>query len=105
MTITELVPAVQKLSQKDKLLLVKVIVEMVESENFPTQTNTNSDTETDKSEITEEEELDLAEQIAFMNKPIEEQNRIFAEQAETMRPYYEQNAEWKEWLAGDIVEY
>ena len=41
----------------------------------------------------------------FLRLPLEERRRILEEQAEIMRPYYEQNTEWREFLSGDIVEY
>lgn len=114
MTITELMPTVKKLSQQDKLLLIQMIVqEMVETENVANQNPLNIDTDnslkTAVAEIHAEEEdeddFTLEEIVAFLKKPLAERNRILAEQAEAMRPYYEQNTEWKEWLAGDIVEY
>lgn len=115
MTITELMPTVKKLSKTDKLLLIQMIVqEMVETENVSNQNlleidvDNPSETATDETYVEEEEDEDdftLEERIAFLKKPLAERNRILAEQAEAMKPYYEQNTEWKEWLAGDIVEY
>ena len=116
MTITELIPTVKKLSKTDKLLLIQMIVqEMVETETVSNQNllkiDVDNSSETAAAETqTEEDEEDeddfaLQEIIAFLKKPLAERNRILEEQAEAMKPYYEQNTEWKEWLAGDIVEY
>ncbi|MBI4641978.1 MAG: hypothetical protein HY731_14910 [Candidatus Tectomicrobia bacterium] len=55
--------------------------------------------------IKTEQPLSLIERRAFMKLPLEERRRILAEQAEKMAAYYEQDSEWKELQAGDIVEY
>ncbi len=49
--------------------------------------------------------LSLIERRAFMKLPLEERRRILSEQAEKMAPHYEQDREWKELQAGDLVEY
>lgn len=123
MAITELIPTVKGLSHADKLLLLQVLVqELVEANELTDNQQIDSpsdhlDTlpvldEIDSSEeiessLTEDEEdaLALAERYAFLKKPIEERRRILSEQAEAMQSHYEQNTEWKELMAGDIVEY
>lgn len=42
---------------------------------------------------------------AFLRLPLSERRRILAAQAEKMAAYYEEDGEWREWLAGDVVEY
>lgn len=49
--------------------------------------------------------LSLAQRRAFMQLPLEERRRILAQQAEEMTVPYQQNTEWQEIQAGDIVEY
>lgn len=41
----------------------------------------------------------------FLSLPIGERRRILAEQAEKLADQYELDSTWKEWSAGDIVEY
>jgi hypothetical protein len=49
--------------------------------------------------------LSLEQRIAFLKLPISERRRILQVQAESMVTHYEQNSEWKEFMAGDIVDY
>jgi hypothetical protein len=42
---------------------------------------------------------------SILKLPIAERRRILAEQAEAIAFHYEQDTEWKELQAGDIVEY
>ncbi|MER3435414.1 MAG: hypothetical protein C4288_18920 [Leptolyngbya sp. ERB_1_1] len=42
---------------------------------------------------------------AFLKLPIAERRRILAEQANAIAAHYEQDTEWRELQAGDIVEY
>jgi hypothetical protein len=53
----------------------------------------------------QEDLLTLQERYAFLKLPLAERRRILAEQAEAMQAHYQQNPEWKELMAGDIVEY
>ena len=110
MTITGIIPTVKGLSHTDKLLLLQVLVkELLTAEGVSEKMLL--DEQPPQPEIlleeqeNEEDALDLAKQVAFLKKPLEERRRIMAEQAETMKVHYEQNTDWKEWLAGDIVEY
>lgn len=42
---------------------------------------------------------------AFLRLPLVERRRILKEQSDKMAAHYETDGEWREWLAGDIVEY
>ncbi|MEM9163146.1 MAG: hypothetical protein AAGC54_08760 [Cyanobacteria bacterium P01_F01_bin.4] len=116
MAITKLIPAVKALSHTDKLLLLQVLVQaLLEAE--PGAAQGHQDDSAHRSvegpaavevpTITEDEEDEIAleERYAFLKKPLEERKRILAEQAETMQFHYGQNTEWKELMAGDIVDY
>lgn len=46
----------------------------------------------------------LERRRAFLRLPKKERDRLFAEQAEILAPYYENDTEWREWLAGDIID-
>ncbi|MBH8562739.1 hypothetical protein I8748_11200 [Nostoc sp. CENA67] len=41
----------------------------------------------------------------FMKLPLEERQRILAEQAELMLLHYQQDKEWQELEAGDLIDY
>jgi hypothetical protein len=41
----------------------------------------------------------------FMKLSLEERRRILAQQAEVMLPHYQQNTEWQELEAGDLIDY
>jgi predicted component of type VI protein secretion system len=47
----------------------------------------------------------LEHRRAFLQLPIAERRRILAEQADAIAFHYEQDSEWRELQAGDIVEY
>ena len=49
--------------------------------------------------------LSLRECRRFLKLPKEERERILSEQAEKMVDFYENDTEWREWLAGPIIEY
>ena len=107
-TIADLVPKVKDLSRSDKLLLIQMIVqEMIATEIGADRQTESASAKANTSELIREDEdsRDLEAIKAFLKKPAEERKRIMAEQAEAMQFHYEQNTEWKEWLAGDIVEY
>jgi len=42
---------------------------------------------------------------AFLRLPPTERYRLLAEQAEQLREHYQQDSEWRELEAGDLVEY
>ncbi|GAP95227.1 hypothetical protein [Leptolyngbya sp. NIES-2104] len=50
-------------------------------------------------------ESTLEQRKAFLRLPLAERQRILAEQADALTFHYEQDTEWKELQAGDIVEY
>ncbi len=41
----------------------------------------------------------------FLKLPLSERRRILTQQAADMENHYQQNKDWKEFLAGDIIEY
>ncbi len=49
--------------------------------------------------------LSLSDRRAFLKLPMEERRRLLTEQAEAMAEHYQQNTEWQELQAGDIIEY
>ncbi len=49
--------------------------------------------------------LTLTERQAFLRLPLEERHRLLADRAEAMKEHYKQDAEWKDFVAGDIIEY
>ena len=49
--------------------------------------------------------LPSIERKAFMKLPLEERRRLLAQQAEKLLEHYEQDNDWKDLEAGDIVEY
>jgi hypothetical protein len=49
--------------------------------------------------------MTLEQRKAFLKLPLAERHRILAEQAEAIAFHYEQDTEWKELQAGDIIEY
>ena len=46
-----------------------------------------------------------SERRRFLQLPKEERDRILSEQAKEMADFYENDTEWREWLAGPIIEY
>ena len=74
----------------------------VEYSIIVTQTEkTQSDT------IATQQPLSLCDRHAFLQLAleVEEHRRILAEQAEAMELHYQQNTEWQELEAGDLIEY
>lgn len=55
--------------------------------------------------VESQQSLTLAQRRAFMQLPLQERRRILAEQAEAMMEHYQQDTEWQELLAGDILDY
>lgn len=53
----------------------------------------------------ESESLSLDQRQAFLKLPIEERRRILEAQAEKMISHYQEDSEWKELMAGDIIDY
>ncbi|WP_017324366.1 hypothetical protein [Synechococcus sp. PCC 7336] len=109
MTIAELIPTVKELSHTDQLLLLQVLVqELLQAEGVTEKQlleGSSSQPAVSSFEDDDNGDLTLEERRDFLEKPLVERRRILAEQAEAIQTHYEQNTEWKEWLAGDIVEY
>jgi hypothetical protein len=49
-------------------------------------------------------ELTLDERRAFLHKPLAERRAILARQAEEMLTHYQSSSEWRELMAGDILD-
>ncbi len=50
-------------------------------------------------------DLTLEQRRAFLKLPLSERRRILGQQAAEMENHYQQNTDWKEFLAGDIIDY
>ena len=50
-------------------------------------------------------DLTLEQRRAFLKLPLSERRRILSQQAAEMENHYQQNTDWKEFLAGDIIDY
>jgi uncharacterized protein YuzE len=55
--------------------------------------------------IATQQPLSLCDRRAFLQLPLEERRRILGEQAEAMALHYQQDTEWQELQAGDLIEY
>ncbi len=53
----------------------------------------------------EETQLSLRDRIAFLKLPLIERRRILARQADKMVNHYQNDSEWRELMAGDIIDY
>ncbi|WP_310426439.1 hypothetical protein [Chamaesiphon sp. VAR_48_metabat_135_sub] len=53
---------------------------------------------------TSSSELTLAERRAFLRQPLAERRSILAQQAEEMLTHYQSSTEWRELMAGDIID-
>lgn len=53
----------------------------------------------------DQSQLTLSERRDFLKLPIAERRRILAQQAAELTDHYQQNTEWQEWSAGEIIEY
>jgi hypothetical protein len=53
----------------------------------------------------EEQSISLEKRQAFLKLPLAERRRILENQAEIMVSHYQQNSDWQELMAGDIIEY
>lgn len=53
----------------------------------------------------EEQTLTLEERQDFLKLPMSERRRILETQAEAMLAHYQQDSEWQELMAGDIIDY
>ncbi|MBW4579956.1 MAG: hypothetical protein KME42_10345 [Tildeniella nuda ZEHNDER 1965/U140] len=50
-------------------------------------------------------DLTLKQRRAFMKLPLQERHRMLQAQAEAIAPHYQQDTEWRELQAGDLIEY
>jgi hypothetical protein len=55
--------------------------------------------------LIEERSLSLEQRLAFLKLPLEQRRLIMASQAEAMSTHYQENTEWQELMAGDIIDY
>ena len=53
-------------------------------------------------QFAENQDLSLAQRLAFLKLPLAERRQILERQAEIMIDRYQQDSEWKELMAGDI---
>jgi hypothetical protein len=53
--------------------------------------------------IENNQDLTLDERRAFLLKPLAERRAILAQQAKEMSAYYQSSNEWRELMAGDII--
>ena len=49
-------------------------------------------------------ELTLADRRAFLRKPLAQRQLILAQQAQQMVEHYQTSTEWRELMAGDIID-
>ncbi len=54
---------------------------------------------------TEEQSPSLEQRLAFLKLPIDQRRHILKSQAEIMLSHYQQNSEWQELMAGDVIDY
>lgn len=104
MTITELIPTVKGLSHTDKLLLLQVLVQELLQNEGVTEVLSSSFSQTEQS-MTEASTFTLDERRHFLEQPLAERRRILAEQADMIYDHYQQDSEWQDLMAGDVVDY
>jgi len=49
--------------------------------------------------------ISISDRNAFLKLPLEERRRILAEQAQAIALHYQQDTDWQELQAGDLIEY
>ena len=85
---------------------IAMLEEIVAALKAASQTNNYQGKVTlDRLEETPQPSLTLEQRRAFLQLTLEERRRLLAQQAENMVEYYQENTEWQEFLAGDIIEY
>jgi hypothetical protein len=57
------------------------------------------------SHSSEEISPSLKQRLAFLKLPMTERRNILESQAEIMHSHYQQDSEWQELMAGDIIDY
>lgn len=55
--------------------------------------------------VPEEQTLTLEQRQDFLKLPMSERRRILESQAEAMLAHYQQDSQWQELMAGDIIDY
>ena len=55
--------------------------------------------------IPDDQSPSLKDRLAFLKLPIAERRRILESQAETVLEHYQQDSQWQELMAGDIIDY
>ena len=55
--------------------------------------------------VSKEQNLTLEQRLDFLKLPIAERRQILESQAEEMLDHYQQETDWKDLMAGDIVDY
>lgn len=104
MTITELISTIKELSDKDKLLLMQVLVhELLRGEEFTEPLSLNLGQA--EQAMSEGNALTLEERRSFLKKPLAERRHILAEQVATIHDHYQQDSDWQDLMAGDLVDY
>ena len=59
-----------------------------------------------QSQVKEEEQsLTIEQRLDFLKLPIAERRQILESQAEEILTHYQQETDWKDLMAGDIVDY
>ena len=72
---------------------VEVIILVTDSSpNSPSQNEQTAD-------------LSLSDRLAFLKLPLAERRSILESQTEQMIEHYQQNSEWQDLMAGDIIDY
>jgi hypothetical protein len=88
--------------------LVESIIQMVENlpaaERDLVKHKLSAPVIVSESQSESEIELTLDERRAFLKKPLSERRSILAQQAEKMLPHYQSSDEWRELMAGDIID-
>lgn len=59
--------------------------------------------EATSSDAAEEQIITLKQRQNFLKLPLSERRRILENQAEMMQAHYQENSEWQELIAGDII--
>ena len=55
--------------------------------------------------VSEDQNLTLEQRLDFLRLPIAERRQILESQAERMLAHYQQESDWQELMAGDIIDY
>lgn len=96
-TYEEIRTRVKELKSEERLRLLEELTSIIEAER-DAEKAVRDWFSTDKP-------LTLEDRKTFLQLPLELRRRILEVQAERMAPYYENDTEWREWNAGDFIEY